>query len=131
MIERWNNVVKPEDRVYHLGDFAFGKGSREKIPEYVKTLHGKIILTKGNHDRQTNTWYQNAGFYQVIEHPWTYNPKKKVIFSHFPQPNKGMINVHGHIHNLYHIHPSGLYVNMSVEVIGYTPINLEELLDEV
>ena len=24
IIKQWNSVVKPQDEVYHLGDFAFG-----------------------------------------------------------------------------------------------------------
>ena len=27
MVERWNSVVKPYDKVYHLGDFCFGRGN--------------------------------------------------------------------------------------------------------
>lgn len=126
MIANWNRIVKPDDTVYHLGDFAFGRGSREKIPEYVERLNGNIVLTRGNHDRQTNTWYKRAGFAEIIGKPWEY--EKGVIFSHAPQPNKDNINIHGHIHNLYHIHPNRLYVNMSVEVIDYTPVILENVL---
>ena len=30
LIERWNSVVKPDDIVFHLGDFAFAANSRWK-----------------------------------------------------------------------------------------------------
>lgn len=66
MIDNWNSVVNPEDTTYHLGDFAFGKGSRWRIAEYRAMLNGKIILFKGNHDRNTITWYLSQGFDEVI-----------------------------------------------------------------
>lgn len=130
MVDRWNSVVKEDDTVYHLGDFAFGKGSKEKIEEYVERLNGSIILTKGNHDRQTNNWYKRAGFVGVIGGEcWQYRPR--IIFSHRPQPNKGNLNIHGHIHNLYHIHENGRYLNVSVDVINYTPINLDSIIEQL
>jgi calcineurin-like phosphoesterase family protein len=50
LIERWNSRVQPNDTVYHLGDFGFGK------PAFLHTildqLNGDITLIEGNHDRQ-------------------------------------------------------------------------------
>jgi calcineurin-like phosphoesterase family protein len=130
MIANWNSVVGKDDTVYHLGDFAFGKGSQEKIAEYVSRLNGYIVLIKGNHDRKTFSWYVKAGFYDIIGGEyWQYKPG--VIFSHRPQPNKGQLNIHGHIHNLYHIHPNKLYINVSVEVINYTPVRLSDILKSI
>jgi calcineurin-like phosphoesterase family protein len=48
IIKNWNFKVKPKDRVYIIGDFAFG--SREKILNYTQRLNGHIILIVGNHD---------------------------------------------------------------------------------
>lgn len=49
LIERWNNVVQPEDTVYHLGDVALGKIA-ESLP-LISRLNGYKILVLGNHDR--------------------------------------------------------------------------------
>ena len=47
MILRWNEVVKPEDTVYYLGDFAMAA----RAPEvYTNRLNGTKILVNGNHD---------------------------------------------------------------------------------
>lgn len=43
MMTNWNNVVKPDDLVYHLGDVTFGN------PENL-TLNGSKILIIGSHD---------------------------------------------------------------------------------
>ena len=47
LTENWNAKVKPDDTVFHLGDFSWGgsgswKSARER-------LNGHIILIKGNH----------------------------------------------------------------------------------
>lgn len=48
MIERWNAVVKPEDTVLHIGDFAMGVRA-ETLP-LAQQLNGTILLMPGNHD---------------------------------------------------------------------------------
>lgn len=46
MVEQWNKLVKPKDRIYVLGDVAI-KRSGLKILEQ---LNGRKVLVKGNHD---------------------------------------------------------------------------------
>lgn len=49
MIKLWNETVKPNDEVYHLGDVAFHTAERaEKI---IKRLNGHKHLIFGNHDK--------------------------------------------------------------------------------
>ncbi len=45
IIRRWNERVEPGDRVYHLGDFAFGDHD-----PYLSRLNGMKNLVIGNHD---------------------------------------------------------------------------------
>ena len=52
MIQRWNEVVRKDDKVYHLGDFALG--NKEQVASIVEQLNGKIYLVKGNHDTRPN-----------------------------------------------------------------------------
>lgn len=49
LISRWNEVVSPEDTVYHLGDVALGKIA-DSLP-LVARLNGYKIMVTGNHDR--------------------------------------------------------------------------------
>lgn len=49
MIENWNKLIKPQDEVFHLGDFSYGDAS--SIESVLKKLNGKINLILGNHDR--------------------------------------------------------------------------------
>jgi len=45
VVDTWNSIIKPNDTVLHLGDFAF-KG----VNDFIKRLNGNIIFVLGNHD---------------------------------------------------------------------------------
>lgn len=47
MVEGWNSVVKPGDRVLHLGDFAM---AARNVELFLPRLNGNIELYLGNHD---------------------------------------------------------------------------------
>jgi calcineurin-like phosphoesterase family protein len=49
IILEWNSKVKPDDIIYHLGDFSFAKDI-SKTMEIVDRLNGQIFLIRGNHD---------------------------------------------------------------------------------
>ena len=50
LITNWNNVVKPNDTVFHLGDFAFGGSYIWN--NVLSRLNGNIHLILGNHDEK-------------------------------------------------------------------------------
>lgn len=119
IIKRWNNKVGKDDLVIHLGDFALG--NKEEVKEIRNRLNGNIILIRGNHDHQSKI--NEAGFI-IIEDYITIENK---IFSHCPLSKeeipKGLINIHGHIHEKESLNG----INVSVEKTNYEPLELEEL----
>ena len=128
LIENWNKTVKPGDKVYHLGDFAFGH--KDKHPSLVKRLNGNKRLIVGNHDDVKSL----APYFQKVM-LWRMWPEFGLLFTHVPvHPSTlgesrftgvPIKNVHGHIHQ--NPSPPGPYKCVSVEQINYTPINIEEL----
>lgn len=46
MVQRWNDRVRPQDKVYHLGDVVINRKSLKILDR----LHGHKVLIKGNHD---------------------------------------------------------------------------------
>jgi len=51
MIAKWNSLVGENDIVWHLGDLAWFRLSKDEIVErYLKRLNGKINIVFGNHD---------------------------------------------------------------------------------
>lgn len=52
IVRLWNARVKPDDTMYHLGDFAFGPIDLQK--RILGKLNGIKILIRGNHDGSEN-----------------------------------------------------------------------------
>jgi calcineurin-like phosphoesterase family protein len=60
LIERWNDKVRPQDTVIHLGDFIVGAGREADLlgEHLLKTLHGTKILLFGNHNAYVKTLFK-------------------------------------------------------------------------
>lgn len=130
LVDHWNSVVRDEDLVYHLGDVYMGGGfSRDYTRSLLSRLKGRKRLILGNHDTGKDDVLRGA--FQKID-VWRKKPMGlPCILTHIPvhvdtlDENKAPINVHGHIHT--RVLPDKRYINVSVEQINYTPVNLEEL----
>lgn len=138
MLENWNSVVKPGDKVYHLGDVMMG--THEQFRKFWPKLNGSKRLIVGNHD--DIKYLAQNGFFAKIQ-MWRMFPEFGLLLSHVPvhetsarrYPPKDnpesvtevfqMLNVHGHIHQ--NASPTEYHRCVCVEHIDYTPINIEEL----
>ena len=127
LIKRWNNIVRPQDTVYHLGDF--GMGGKNEITEWRRALNGRVKLIKGNHDGHSNQWYRDCGFDEVYDRSILI--QDFYILSHAPlsvMPNYPFVNIFGHIHNNGELPDFGKnFYNACVEVNNYTPILFEDI----
>lgn len=83
LVQNWNRTVSKEDTIYFLGDFAFA--GTQKIQEILGQLNGRIILIKGNHDRQTSDkrWLE-LGMTEVHEQLEIEYKGYKFLLCHFP-----------------------------------------------
>lgn len=133
MIDNWNEKVKKEDIIYHLGDVAFA--SRTKIKEIINGLNGYKKLIRGNHDMNfSNTKWKEFGFDQTIidgrssSSYYLYEKDGyKLALSHYPIDNLPYFNIHGHVHSkIAHLDQTKHFC-ISVECIGYKPISWDEL----
>jgi len=132
MMDNWNRVVDGSDVVYVLGDFSFMQTVFTK--ELMTNLNGKKILISGNHDRGISASY-SIGFSAVCEYMEIKSTLGLLSLRHNPmewierKDTAGCI--HAHIHNKFLVDHDGnsfipfWNVNVSVEVIGYTPISLK------
>ncbi len=127
ILRNWNQTVGMQDRIYFLGDLCYGP--QAKAPAYYrKRLRGKITWIRGNHDEgveETIDW-------KVLEYDGI-----RLLLVHDPVPWKGRFDgwiLHGHHHNNHlttfpFFHPEERTVNLSVEVTGYRPVSLEEIVN--
>ena len=128
LIRNWNSVVGPNDIVWNLGDFCFGK--KENVLEILPRLNGKINLVMGNHDRHKIGFYYEAGFNRVYDRSVIIDDF--VILSHAPMrwvKDGGVFcNLFGHVHNQeVYRHFTANTFNCCVEVNGYRPVSFEEI----
>lgn len=127
LVRNWNSTVKPQDTVYFLGDWAFGRRHRP-ARYWIKRLNGHIISIRGSHDtrssgaRMYNARILNYGGYRFL---LIHNPDRKY-------KNWHDWVIHGHKHNNSRKYPfiNGKLktINVSVELINYRPISLDYLL---
>ena len=123
MIEKWNSVVTPQDHVYNLGDVLV-KGADWKL---LGRLNGHKRLVLGNHDYPLMKLY--LPYFEKI---YGTHIIDQLLLSHIPvhplSLGKAIANVHGHVHaNVADDHFGKQYINVSVEVVDYTPVALEDL----
>ena len=135
MVRRWNETVRPNDKVYHLGDVVINRKA-------LKTLHrlnGDKVLIKGNHDifrlEEYTPFFRDVRGYHVMN---------GMILSHIPVHVSSLgrfgVNIHGHLHahrvmfydTMTHkeeVDPR--YFCVSVEHTDYTPVLFEDVVKRV
>ena len=122
LIQQWNKTVRPNDKVYHLGDVGFL--SWTKLAETLARLNGTKILIKGNHDHFKMSQY--AQYFKDVRGSHILD---KFILTHIPihpeSLSKWVGNLHGHLHS--NSLDDERYFNLSVEKIDYTPMDFEQI----
>lgn len=102
LIQNWNEVVKPGDLVYHLGDFALpNKGDGNDVYEILMRLNGQIILVMGNHDDKNEKLFEGHPKIAKIKHLvyMKLDNGQKVMLCHYP-----MLTWRASVHGSWHIH---------------------------
>jgi len=115
IVAKWNNTVRPDDKVYHLGDVAM----HARFLPILDRLNGTKVLIKGNHDNGKLSQYM-----QYFKDVRATHVMDRVVLSHVPlHPyvfERWKANIHGHTHDRNMDDPR--YYNVSCEVIDYQPI---------
>ena len=131
MVKAWNETVRPNDKVYHLGDVVINR----KALATLSRLNGDKVLIKGNHDifrlEEYTAHFRDIRAYHVMDN---------IIMSHIPVHigSKGRFkgNIHGHTHsnNVMIMHGEKetnqvdpWYQCVCVEQTDFKPIPFEEV----
>lgn len=126
MVYRWNNAIRPNDKVYVLGDVAIPMKGIETLGR----LNGDKVLIAGNHDwpfeKKLGLYFRSVRAYWKLEN---------FVLSHVPIHPDSLRrfdgNIHGHLHSGRVLLADGSidprYFCVCVEHIDYTPIAWEEV----
>jgi calcineurin-like phosphoesterase family protein len=142
MVKRWNETVRPNDKVYHLGDVVINR----KSLSIMSRLNGDKVLIRGNHDIFRDDEYRL--YFRELR---AYHVMNGMILSHIPLHEASLgrfgVNIHGHLHSnrvkkargidaktgatLYSDENDVHYHCVCVEQTDYTPILFEDVIKRI
>ena len=133
MVKRWNERVKPTDKVYHLGDVVINR----KSLSIMHRLNGDKVLIRGNHDI-----FKDEDYREHFRELRAYHVMNGMILSHIPLHPDSLgrfgVNIHGHLHSnrvmtevwgQYKIDVR--YHCVCVEQTDFAPILFEDVLKRI
>lgn len=133
MVEAWNERVRPNDKVYHLGDVVINRRSLSTLSR----LNGDKVLIRGNHDIFRDEEYRK--YFRELR---AYHVMNGMILSHIPIHPDSLgrfgTNIHGHLHANSvmteiegHVVPDLRYICVCVEQTDFAPILFEDVIKKV
>ena len=142
MIRRWNDRVRPNDKVYHLGDVVINR----KALKTLARLNGDKVLIRGNHDIFRDDEYRE--YFRELR---AYHVMNGMILSHIPVHEASLgrfgVNIPGHLHAsrvkkargvdaktgtvLYSTEIDPRYHCVCVEQTDFTPILFEDVIKRI
>ena len=129
MVEAWNKKVRPNDKVYHLGDVVINR----RALKILALLNGDKVLIRGNHDIFRDTEYRH--YFREIR---AYHVMNGMILSHIPIHSDSLgrfgTNIHGHLHS-NRVMQDGVidtrYHCVCVEQTDFAPILFEDVIKRI
>ena len=135
MVKRWNDRVRPNDKVYHLGDVVM----KRKSLEIMSRLNGDKVLIRGNHDI-----FKDEDYRKYFRELRAYHVMNGMILSHIPIHPESLgrfgTNIHGHLHtnrvtymDTYLSKPKidVRYHCVCVEQTDFAPILFEDVIKKI
>jgi calcineurin-like phosphoesterase family protein len=126
MIADWNKVVKKDDTVIHLGDFAH-RYPADKLQQLFASLNGRKHLIRGNHDDKHTL---ALPWESVRDIAYTSIDSQNVVLCHYamrtwPRIRKGALMLYGHSHGRM---PGNVQsADIGVDVMGFAPVRLNKI----
>lgn len=134
MLSNLNDVVKENDILYHLGDFAFGEEDRYKYyRDRIKCRNIQFLC--GNHDKvqpyMLRYLFNWVGDYIEIKHN-----HEKIVMSHYAmltwnKSHRGSYMLHGHSHGSLTYPYKQRIKDVGVDTNNFKPYLLDDVLKEL
>ena len=130
MVESWNATVRPEDTVFHLGDFAY-RYPADKLPTLFASLNGHKHLVKGNHDNNDTLALPWESVRDIV---FTSIESQYVVLAHYamrtwPRIRRGALMLYGHSHG--RLAGNAQSMDIGVDVVGYAPVRMAQIRERL
>ncbi len=137
LINNWNAVVKPNDIVWHLGDFAFC--DYKSFTQILRRLNGTKNVILGNHDKIIINNWDNLIDSKLLNSIQYYKELKAdgqmIVLLHYGmrvwnKSHHGSIHLYGHSHGSLPPHGKSVDVGVDSKEITseYRPVSLDEVI---
>jgi calcineurin-like phosphoesterase family protein len=126
MVARWNEVVHPNDDVWHLGDFAL-KIRAAEAGALLRSLNGRKHLVTGNNDPPETIglgeWSSVQAYAEITV------DLHRLVLCHYAFRTwngmaKGALNLHGHSHG--RLKPLPRQTDVGVDCWDFRPITVTQ-----
>lgn len=132
LIKNWNSVVKKNDIVFHLGNFAWDPQTARQV---LNKLNGTIYFLVGNADEGFLDIQHEFDNITVLEDQIVELPQYDSLICHYPLEvwngkDSGTIHFHGHTVFSHKTDLSQMNrVNVCTDFWGYTPVKYSTIKD--
>jgi calcineurin-like phosphoesterase family protein len=134
IVQNWKKTVNESDSVLFGGDLAHSGIDKEGFYKWVYELGSIGCILRGNHDPYERSELSDASLPIVESEKFTYCGFKFYCchkYSGIPGEFDGW-SIHGHHHHKRpFIDTEHQRVNISVDVLGYKPISLDEVIQYI
>lgn len=142
IINNWNSVVKSNDIVFHLGDFAFASNARWK--QLIQALNGHIYLIVGNHDEVRYPGHQTFDLFEGVTSQLIVKIDGQAAYlNHYPflcyggaWRKNAVWQLYGHVHSGPHCEGKDMarlaitfpyQYDVGIDNNNYTPVSWEQI----
>ncbi|KAB1071148.1 metallophosphoesterase [Methylobacterium planeticum] len=132
LISRWNDRIREDDIVWHLGDFAYG-GGHQRAREIFDRLRGRKFLVVGNHEAQglRLPWAAQPVMAATVHVQDPGMPKAQAVYlahcAHrvWPGMHRGDLHLYGHSHGS--LPGTASSCDVGVDCWDWRPVRLREI----
>ncbi|SFL00374.1 metallophosphoesterase [Methylorubrum salsuginis] len=131
IVSMWNNRVCRDDRVFHLGDFAYGC-SLAHARSVFERLNGRKTLIRGNHDARGErlSWDGVHDVMRLTVQDRGMPAPVDLWLSHYchvtwPDAHRGRVHLYGHSHGA--IPPTVRSCDVGVDCWRFRPVTVPEI----
>ncbi|WP_279574863.1 metallophosphoesterase [Methylobacterium sp. J-088] len=131
LVARWNEVVRPHDTVWHLGDFCY-RCKEDYALGIFNRLKGRRLLVRGNHDKVAARLPWDGPVVDVAQ-VVVQNPDgspQGLFLSHYahrvwPRMHRGDLHLYGHSHGS--LPGTATSTDVGVDCFDWRPVTLEKI----